>query len=69
MKIAVFWDMMLHRLVKSTDVQGIMLPSLSVLMLEVVGSPEIRNVSTLLADYMAIPSRRQASSTLCLLHL
>jgi len=41
MKIAVFWDMMLHRLVKSTDVQRILLPSLSVLMLEVVGSPEI----------------------------
>jgi hypothetical protein len=41
MKIAVFWDMMLHKVVKRTDVQRILLPSLSVLMLEVVGSPEI----------------------------
>jgi hypothetical protein len=40
MKTAVFWDMMLRRLVKSTDVQRILLPSLSILMLEVVGSPE-----------------------------
>jgi cytochrome c oxidase subunit IV len=40
MKIAVFWDMMLHRLEKSTDVQRILLPSLSILILEVVGSAE-----------------------------
>lgn len=40
MKIVVFWHMMLHRLVKSTDVQRILLPSISILMLEVVGSPE-----------------------------
>jgi hypothetical protein len=32
MKIAVFWDMMLHRLMKSTDVQRILLPTLFVLM-------------------------------------
>ena len=36
--MAVFWNVMLHRLVKSTDVQRILRPSLSVLILEVVGS-------------------------------